>query len=250
MSGQCLNCETELQGKFCHQCGQKASTHRMSFSTFIKHDLLHGVLHLDKGILYTLKNLILQPGYAAAGFIKGKRVVHYNIFALFIIVIAVKTIIDAQFSPGEVFNSFESNKKASDETLNEIIKHYYKLFYLLSVPLLSLFSYIFFRQIKYNFIEHIVFNCFFLTGSLFYFLVFSVLSELITLEFISFLSPIFIGIYLYICFYQITKSVYKWYSLLIRTSVVLVLFLAILFIILLMIINIFYGDSFTGNIHF
>ena len=42
---------------------------------FVMHDLLHGVWHLEKGILFTLKETIIRPGQAALDYIKGKRVV-------------------------------------------------------------------------------------------------------------------------------------------------------------------------------
>lgn len=43
--GACLNCGTELTGKHCQECGQKAHLRRTIGAFF--HDLLHGALHLD-----------------------------------------------------------------------------------------------------------------------------------------------------------------------------------------------------------
>lgn len=165
MHKNCLNCETHLHGAYCHNCGQKASTHRITFSKFISHDLLHGIFHLDKGILYTLKSLVLNPGYAVRSFIRGQRVMHYNIFALFIIIVAVKTFIDYKISDQHIFSSLQDNHQKSDATINEALNHYYKFFYLLSIPILSVFTFLFSGKLKYNYTEHIVFNCFLLNRS-------------------------------------------------------------------------------------
>lgn len=245
MSGQCLNCETELQGSFCHECGQKASTHRMTFSTFIKHDLLHGVLHLDKGIIYTLKTLIYQPGYAAANFIKGKRVVHYNIFALFVIVIGLKTLIDLQNEPGRFFHS--TNLSQSDEILNTTIQKYYKLLYFLCIPIISLFSFSFLKKLNYNFIEHIVLNCFLFSGGFFYALLISLFNLITGINTTLYWIPPMI-IYFFIGYYQATKNCYKWYSWLWRSILIELLFLATLLGIFILIIELFYGGTFHGSI--
>ena len=96
-NGRCLNCENKLRGRFCHNCGQKADTHRITLPTFVKHDLVHGVWHVDNGIFYTLRKLVFKPGYAARAFLEGRRVKHYNIFALFIIVVTLKVLLETWY---------------------------------------------------------------------------------------------------------------------------------------------------------
>lgn len=247
MSSKCLNCEAELHGKYCHNCGQKASTHRISFSTFIKHDLLHGVLHLDKGIIYTIKSLIYKPGYAAADFIKGKRIVHYNIFALFVIIVGLKTLFDLKGVPNVIFDS--ANAQKSDEIINTAIQKYYKLMYFLCIPLISIFSFLFLRKLNYNFIEHLVLNCFLFSGGFFYALLFSLYSFITKADTTLYWAPVMM-LYFFIGYYQVGKISYKWYNWLWRSILIEVLFLASLIGILILIIEIFYGGSFVGHIGF
>ena len=71
----CLNCNFTIDNKFCPSCGQKTDTHRIVIKHFVMHDLLHGVWHLEKGILFTLKETITRPGQAALDYIKGKEFV-------------------------------------------------------------------------------------------------------------------------------------------------------------------------------
>lgn len=89
----CLNCTTEIDGKFCSECGQKSDTHRITAKHFFMHDLLHGVLHVDKGIPFTLKQLFIRPGFAARDYISGKRVQYYNVFYLMFIVLGLIIIV-------------------------------------------------------------------------------------------------------------------------------------------------------------
>lgn len=77
-----MNCSEPVSKKFCPNCGQKTDTHRITFKHFILHDILHGVWHFERGILFTLKEAIIRPGNAALDYISGKRVRYYNVFYL------------------------------------------------------------------------------------------------------------------------------------------------------------------------
>lgn len=245
-SKHCLNCGTELMGPFCHQCGQKGSTHRINIKHFFQHDLLHGVFHLDKGILYTLKCLLFEPGNTIRNFLSGKRVMHYNIFALFVIVVALKTLVDYQIDNEHVFHSY--GQTATDEKVNSAIDHYYKFFYLLAIPLLSAFSYALSRRLRYNYAEHIVFNAFLLTGGFFYALLVSLFCYLTGIQNPEITGLILTIVYLIKGYYEVTRGVYTFIGFLWRIVSILLLFLLSLAIALLLVILIAYGGSFEGQI--
>ena len=80
----CKNCGHIFSGQFCNNCGQSAATHKLNLH-FIWHDIQHGLLHFDKGILYTAKKLFTKPGKSIREFIEGKRVKHFKPISLVII---------------------------------------------------------------------------------------------------------------------------------------------------------------------
>jgi hypothetical protein len=80
--GACLNCGTELTGKHCHECGQKAHLHRTIGAFF--HDLLHGALHLDGKVWRTLPLLIFKPGQLTRRYVEGERTSFVSPMALFL----------------------------------------------------------------------------------------------------------------------------------------------------------------------
>lgn len=133
----CLNCGTELAGRFCFACGQKANTHRITAKHFLMHDLIHGVWHLDRGMLYTLKALFIRPGYMAKEYIEGKRVQYYNIFYLLLLMFAVIFFVESWMGTHQ--DSF-----------------HYKATYLTFIPIYASLGFLFFRRMKYNFFEHII----------------------------------------------------------------------------------------------
>ena len=80
--GACLNCGTELIGKHCHACGQKAHLHRTVGAFF--HDLIHGALHLDGKIWRTLPLLVAKPGKLTRRYIDGERARFVSPMAMFL----------------------------------------------------------------------------------------------------------------------------------------------------------------------
>ncbi|WP_334177435.1 DUF3667 domain-containing protein [Pseudoxanthomonas sp.] len=74
--GKCANCARVTDGpeqKFCPACGQPTPVHRIDWH-FLGHELEHSVLHMDRGVLYTLKQLMLRPGHLIRDYIEGRRV--------------------------------------------------------------------------------------------------------------------------------------------------------------------------------
>ena len=80
----CLNCGTELAGKWCSQCGQRAAEPRPTV-----HELLHEALdelgHFDSKFLRTAKLLLFKPGALTGEFLHGKRVHYVSPIRLYLI---------------------------------------------------------------------------------------------------------------------------------------------------------------------
>lgn len=74
-SGRCANCDRAIAGgdqKFCPACGQPTPAHRIDWH-FLGHELEHSVLHMDRGIFYSLKELMLRPGHLMRDYLEGRR---------------------------------------------------------------------------------------------------------------------------------------------------------------------------------
>lgn len=171
----CLNCDATLTGAYCHNCGQKADAHRITLPHLIKHDLVHGVWHVDKGLLYTLREAFLRPGYMAIDYIKGKRVKYYNVFYLILMVMGINALVAHYFKLHYNIND-EAEVKGlvlhKDRVdVSYYVKHYFKQLLFLSIPLFALSGYLSFRKLKLNFAEHaIIAGNIMLTGAMWYFI--------------------------------------------------------------------------------
>lgn len=71
----CANCLRAIDASdqhFCPGCGQPTPAHRIDWH-FIGHELEHSVLHMDRGILYMFRQLLLRPGDLLRDYIEGRR---------------------------------------------------------------------------------------------------------------------------------------------------------------------------------
>lgn len=74
-ASHCINCHRGIDipdQKFCPACGQPTPAHRIDWH-FLGHELEHSVLHMDRGILYSLKELMLRPGSLMRAYLEGRR---------------------------------------------------------------------------------------------------------------------------------------------------------------------------------
>lgn len=106
-SNRCANCDRAIDGadqKFCPACGQPTPAHRIDWH-FLGHELEHSVLHMDRGIFYSLKNLMLRPGHFIRDYIEGRRARHVKPLMLIMILAAAIVFLAKYFLEGDVMGS-------------------------------------------------------------------------------------------------------------------------------------------------
>jgi hypothetical protein len=165
-STTCLNCGSEIRERYCGSCGQSAHTHRFSLTHIFAHDLVHGVFHVDKGFLYTAREIIIRPGVAVRSYIQGKRVSHYNYFAFIILLVAINHILlsATHFSLADLFKN--KDEAGTISMMQQFMLRYQKLIILGSIPIYALSSFFMFRKAKMNFAGHLVVNAYLQGGIL------------------------------------------------------------------------------------
>ncbi|KFZ30568.1 membrane protein [Pseudidiomarina salinarum] len=69
---QCRNCDTQLQGEYCHQCGQQNQLYLRSIFAVVG-NLFGEIGHWDSRFYRTLNGLMLRPGFLSKEFVKGRH---------------------------------------------------------------------------------------------------------------------------------------------------------------------------------
>ena len=84
----CANCDTALQGTYCHVCGQEAEDfHKSSWKLLI--EAIESLLHLDGRMFRTLPNLVRRPGELTRDYLDGKRASQVAPFRMFLVILLV-----------------------------------------------------------------------------------------------------------------------------------------------------------------
>jgi hypothetical protein len=207
----CLNCDQETHGKFCENCGQKTDTHRIVLRHFFMHDLLHGMWHLEKGILFTIREILMRPGQAALDYIKGKRIRYYNVFYLSLLLIGLNILV-SHFLDGIHKEAAETPQES--RAIIDFLEKNIKIILLCVVPVIALNAMFVFRRLKLNFAEHLIIGGFNLAGMLLMNLLLTFFNFINTygtpdfvgiFEFLSFLACVFFPFWVY---YNASKKLY------------------------------------------
>ncbi|MCR4029259.1 MULTISPECIES: DUF3667 domain-containing protein [Flavobacterium] len=157
MEVMCKNCHQVFKGHYCSNCGQSAETHKIN-AHFLWHDIQHGLLHFDKGILYSLKELFTRPGHSVREFIEGKRARHFKPLSL---VVVLATLYGVLYHYFHINYFIESDSESLNyENVNEWIATHFSWVTVATIPLYTIGTYIVFKNQGYNFFEYFVLNTF------------------------------------------------------------------------------------------
>lgn len=172
----CKNCSQGISDNFCSSCGQKK--YKRIDKNYIYDELQYTVFHWNKGLLYSIKNLIKNPGKTARTFVEGSRVNHYKPISLVFVLSGLSGFLSFKIlGLGNIMKEqLATNKSMSESFLNSYISFWtnYSSFIMLAfIPIIALFTKLAFRKWGHNYYEHIVMNAYGLSC-------YSVLSMLVT----------------------------------------------------------------------
>ena len=153
---KCLNCGNIYNGNYCNICGQSSKVRRLNLKQ-IMHDFFHAITHMDKGFIFSARELVLRPGHSTREYLQGRRAHHGNPFLMLVIIGGICSYLYFKINI-RLLNSFTIADLSGD--LHLLSSKYFAFSMILYCILFSLFDYLFFRYKKYNYIELFVFNTF------------------------------------------------------------------------------------------
>ena len=83
VKGTCLNCGSQIDGRFCADCGQPANIHR-TLGHMVA-EVLRGIFNLDTRAWKTLPLLLFRPGTLTRSYIHGQRARYISPLAMFLL---------------------------------------------------------------------------------------------------------------------------------------------------------------------
>ena len=104
----CLNCDTEVIGRYCHVCGQENIEPRESFLGLVKH-FIYDFTHFDGKFFDTLGALITKPGFLPAEFMRGRRARYLNPIRMYLFTSAIFFFIFYSYSGNALWSIGSAN---------------------------------------------------------------------------------------------------------------------------------------------
>jgi hypothetical protein len=92
----CLNCGSEVSGKFCQNCGQENIEIRENFFHIVGH-FVSDYFHFDSKFFRSLVPLFTKPGFLTRQYLEGKRVRYIHPLRLFFFVTIIFMISTSYF---------------------------------------------------------------------------------------------------------------------------------------------------------
>lgn len=154
----CGHCNTEIAYNYCPQCGHPARLNRID-AHYIQHEVLH-VLHFEKGILYTIKELLLNPGKSVRAFIIENRSRLVKPIIFIILSSLLYTIISHFFHLEEGYISMRDQDNLSTNSINTWVQSHYGYANIIMGIFIAFWLRLFFRKSNYNFFEILILLCF------------------------------------------------------------------------------------------
>jgi hypothetical protein len=173
----CQSCGATVAGQYCAACGQKYPQERLTMKELF-HLAYESLFDFDRGFFHTLRELFLRPQRVIREYIAGRRNVYMNPVKYMLIWLGLSTLIAFSFLDAEQFtkqmvqeSQWQPPKgetaevKAARERMTEKMGRAQRFtlqnpqfVYAVLVPLVSLWSLLFFRKRGYTFAEHLLMN--------------------------------------------------------------------------------------------
>lgn len=164
----CKNCDKPLTGNYCSNCGQKARVDKID-AKYLLNEIPETFFQVNHGFLFTIKEILLNPGNTIRNYLHGKRKNYIKPIAYVLLLSTLYALLASLVSGttflGEIVLGLAEGgtSKESDPIFSLILQWIadnYAYSTVLFLPFFSLASFLAFKKFNYNFFEHFVINAY------------------------------------------------------------------------------------------
>jgi hypothetical protein len=172
----CKNCNTEVTLNYCPNCGQPKQLKRIN-GHYIIHEIEH-VLHFEKGILYTIRELLTNPGKNVQQFITENRNRLVKPIIFIIITSLIYSVINHFFHIEDGYVNYSETKASATSAIFNWVQQHYGYANIIMGVFIAAWVKLFFRKYQYNFFEILILLCFVMGMGMLIFSVFGIIQGL------------------------------------------------------------------------
>lgn len=175
----CVSCNNEINSKYCPDCGHPSSIKRID-RKYIIHEIEH-VLHFERGILYTIRELILKPGENIRKYLSENRSRLVKPIIFIIVTSLIYTVLTHLFHIEDGYVKYHEVNHGTMSTVSNLVKwiqEHYGYANIMMGIFIALWLRLFFRKFNYNFYEVLIMLCFVMGMGMLIFSVFVILQAI------------------------------------------------------------------------
>lgn len=172
----CINCNTKVNSKFCPDCGQPKILKRIN-GHYIVHEIEH-VLHFERGILYTIRELITNPGLNISNYLTENRSRLVKPIIFIIVTSLIYSISNHFFHFQDGYINYLDNQKNSTAAIFRWVQGNLGYSNIIMGTFIALWTKLFFRKHKYNIFEILILLCFVIGMGMLIYSIFGIIQEL------------------------------------------------------------------------
>ena len=154
----CKNCNAEVNSNFCHNCGHPTSVKRID-RYYIIREIGH-LLHFERGLLYTIRALITNPGESIRTYLLETRSRLVKPVFFIIVTSLVYSLCNHYFHFDDNYVNYSGEEGSTTTELFKWVQEDYGNSNMVMAIFIALWTKLFFRKYNFNFFEILILLCF------------------------------------------------------------------------------------------
>lgn len=154
----CKNCKAEINQNYCSNCGQPTKIKRID-GHYITQEI-GDVLNFERGILFTIKELLIRPGENVRKFISENRSRLVKPIIFIIATSLIYSLINHFFDIEDSYVKFEETKQSTTGNIFKWVQDHYGYANIIMGMFIAFWTKLFFRKYNYNYFEILILLCF------------------------------------------------------------------------------------------
>ena len=176
----CKNCSAEVNQNYCPNCGQPTKLKRID-GKYIMHEIKH-ILNFERGILFTVRELLLRPGENVRNFISENRIRLVKPIVFIIVTSLIYSLINHFFHIEDGYVKFDETKQSATGLIFQWVQDHYGYANIIMGIFIAFWTKLFFRKYNYNFFEILILLCFVMGIGMLIYSVFALFQGLIHID--------------------------------------------------------------------
>ncbi|MBK9109314.1 MAG: DUF3667 domain-containing protein [Saprospiraceae bacterium] len=176
----CKNCNNELDSNFCPNCGHPTKLKRID-RLYIIHEIEH-VLHFERGILYTIKELLTNPGQNIRNYLSENRSRLVKPIIFIIVTSLIYSLCNYFFHFEDGYVKYFDNKKSATTEIFKWVQEHYGYANIIMGVFIALWTRLFFKKHNFNIFEILILLCFVMGMGMLIYSVFGIIQALIHIK--------------------------------------------------------------------